>query len=344
VGPDGTTRIIKTIGELIRDESGHPVRMVGINYDLTEARRVQKSLQLKDEMLQHTAKIANLGLSEIDAQKALIESEHFIHSLLESQQADESLYEGLKQLETVIEASKKINSKLMELNATKDRLFSIIAHDLRGPFSGFIGLTEELSSNALDLSHSEISEIAAAMNQTAKKMFELLNNLLEWSRLQNNRMDFNPSIIDLYSEIENIEFLFSSAASGKSIKIFNEVPPGTLVSADPYMLNTILRNLISNAIKFSYPRGSIFISSKTSEGFAEISIMDSGAGMVQETIEKVFRVDSGFTTRGTSGEEGSGLGLVLFKDMIQKNGGKIKICSDPGLGTTITFTLPVNPL
>lgn len=231
--------------------------------------------------------------------------------------------------------------KLKELNATKDKFFSIIAHDLRGPFSGFMGITDELKTNIDDLDKEEIRELAGIINSSAKSTYELLTNLLEWSGLQTGRIEYLPSEVRLSVEIEKINRLFASAASLKSISITSEVDPDIIAMADRNMLNAVLRNLVSNAIKFTQDGGKILLSSDIKDDFVELSVADSGIGMSEENMKKVFRIDSGFTTKGTNGEKGSGLGLVLCKELVEKHNGHIKISSTPSVGTTITFSLPL---
>ncbi|MGE5457554.1 MAG: PAS domain S-box protein [Methanococcaceae archaeon] len=232
------------------------------------------------------------------------------------------------------------SEELKKLNATKDKLLSLLAHDLRGPFSGFMGLTETLAQSINSLTREEIAEFAAVLFATSKKIFELFTNLLEWSRLQTGRIKFRQEELDIYIEAENIRNLFSSAASAKSISILNNAAPECTVLADSNLLPTILRNLVSNAIKFTHPGGTITIDALDKDSAVEVSVADNGVGMTQETIEKIFRIDSGYTTIGTNGEEGSGLGMALCKELLEKNGSTITVQSEPGNGTTFKFLLP----
>ncbi|MGE5399673.1 MAG: PAS domain S-box protein [Ignavibacteriales bacterium] len=235
----------------------------------------------------------------------------------------------------------RVNRKLKETNTAKDKFFSVLAHDLRSPFLGFMGLTGDLEKNINTLPKEDIAEYASIMHSTSKKMFSLLNNLLEWSRLQTGNITFIPVDLDLSAEVENIRDLFSSAAANKSVTLINEINNGTTIQADQNMISTILRNLVSNAIKFSNDGGRVFIRSKHSGNSIDISVVDSGVGMDENILKNLFLIESGLSTRGTNGEEGSGLGLVICKEMIQKNGGQIKVRSTPGQGTDFTFTLPL---
>lgn len=250
------------------------------------------------------------------------------------------LEEKNREISSHHEELKWLNDELRVSNATKDKFFSILAHDLRSPFFGFLGISEELSKNTESLSKEEISEYAGIINQSAKKIFNLVNNLLEWSLLQSGRL--NPEFVKLniHDEVENIKELFVSSALNKSITIENETGPFESACADKKMVETILRNLISNAIKFTGVGGRVCVRSKSAGEFLEISVSDSGIGMKEENAEKIFKVDSALSAKGTRGETGSGLGLILCKELTEINGGKVSVESRLGQGTTFTFTLP----
>ncbi|MGE5409880.1 MAG: PAS domain S-box protein [Clostridiales bacterium] len=214
-----------------------------------------------------------------------------------------------------ITVNKQNGELIIESNAAKDRLLSIVAHDLRGPFTGFIGLSKALATQLDTLSKEEISEFGSAIYITAKKLNDLLNNLLEWSRLQSGKVYFEPTEFLLFREVENIRDLFSSAVSDKSINIINEVELNTAVYADKKMLSTVLGNLTSNAIKFTPSGGKITISAKAEDNFVRVSVSDTGIGMTEEKLAKAFKIDSVFTTKGTNGETGTVFVLLLCKEM-----------------------------
>ncbi|MDP4175364.1 MAG: tetratricopeptide repeat-containing sensor histidine kinase [Bacteroidota bacterium] len=234
----------------------------------------------------------------------------------------------------------KLNAELRVSNATKDKFFSILAHDLRSPFFGLLGLAEDLVKNSSSMTKEEISEHAAFINQSARKIFGLLNNLLEWSALQSGRIEPEPEQLDLYIEVENIRSLFVPSARNKSIKIINEVQKNTFAFADKNILETVLRNLLSNAIKFTCEGGKVTIRSKDTGNQISLMVEDSGIGMSKEKLDKIFRIDTVFSTKGTCGETGSGLGMVLSKDLVEKNGGNISVTSILDKGSTFAFTLP----
>lgn len=232
-------------------------------------------------------------------------------------------------------------NELKKLNASKDTFFSIIAHDLRGPFSGFLGLSELLLDEYDDLDQEEISQIADSMNKAAKRLYSFLENLLEWSRTQMGRVEFTPFRLDISETVGRVFSLFSATAQEKEIKMESDVEKDTFVFADNNMVNTILRNLVSNALKFTKPGGKISIhSERYDDDFIAISVSDTGIGMNDEAKDKIFRIDKKHTTPGTANESGSGLGLLLCKDLVEKHNGRIWLESQVGKGTTFTFLLP----
>jgi two-component system sensor histidine kinase/response regulator len=232
--------------------------------------------------------------------------------------------------------------ELKKLNASKDTFFSIIAHDLRGPFSGFLGLSELLLDEYDDLDQAEISQIADSMHKAAKRLYSFLENLLEWSRTQMGRVEFFPNRLDVSETITRIFSLFSVTADEKKISTISNIPKDTFVFADNNMLNTILRNLISNALKFTRQGGEITVNTeKKDNGFLIVSVSDNGVGMNDEAKDKIFRLDTKHSTPGTANEQGSGLGLLLCKDLVEKHNGIIWVDSELGKGTTFYFTLPL---
>ncbi|MGE5353232.1 MAG: PAS domain S-box protein [Acidobacteriota bacterium] len=236
---------------------------------------------------------------------------------------------------------KQYSEELKYSNATKDKFFSILAHDLRSPFTGFIGITEDLVNNLESLSHGDIKEYASALHSSSKKMYELLTNLLEWSRLQTGKIEFKPEVLNLFSVVYESTTLFSSAAMNKSVQIENLIEKDIYVTADLYSLDTILRNLISNALKFTNEGGKISLSSLILEDSVELRVADSGIGMTEEVMEKVFIIESLFTTSGTNGEKGTGLGLALCKELALKNNWSINVTSRLNEGTEFSLLLPV---
>ena len=242
------------------------------------------------------------------------------------------------------EELKLIAEELKLLNANKDKLFSIIAHDLRSPFHGLFGFTEILANDFESLTKSEVKNISQELYKTVRQQFKLLENLLDWSRLQIGRMDFQPIRISLYEKVALITELLIGNAIKKNITIINEIKDNITVWADEKMLNSILQNLVSNAIKFTPAGGQILLSCNVIEDEVEIAIKDSGIGISEADLELLFRIDVQHSTKGTSNEKGTGLGLLLCKELVEKQNGRIKVDSKPGEGSTFTFYLPHFPI
>ena len=241
----------------------------------------------------------------------------------------------------------KYTRDLLELNKTKDKFFSIIAHDLRNPYSSMIGFSEMLLEDLEELSKDEIRESLKMIHNSAKNSFNLLENLLSWSRLETGRMPYNPSRIVLTQAVEEVISLLFSNAYSKKIKINNLVMPGILLYADKNMLNTILNNLIMNAIKFTSRDGEIkiFATSADSdpdsvESFIKISVADTGVGMDSDTLGTLFTSVKPQSQPGTEKEQGTGLGLMLTREMVEKHGGKITAESKPDKGSVFSFHIP----
>lgn len=238
------------------------------------------------------------------------------------------------------EEIKRKNDELIKSNIEKDKFFSIIAHDLKSPFNGLLGLSEMLADEVDQFSIEDIQKVAKSMKTSATYLFKLLENLLEWSRMQRGVMKNVPETCQLTAFFEQALLLNSSLISNKELVIRNLIPVDFQVSADTHMLNSVLRNLISNAIKFTKSKGTIVINAiKITDKLTHISIKDTGIGISEDEMSTLFKIDSISSSPGTDGETGTGLGLVLCKEYIERNGGKIWIDSELGKGTTVNFTL-----
>lgn len=235
---------------------------------------------------------------------------------------------------------KKSRAQLAELNATKDRFFSIIAHDLKSPFNSILGLSEILIEEIRNKNYSEIEEYASLIQTSSQRTLDLLTNLLEWSRAQTGRIKFNPDFINLSESIDTVTNLLGDSAKRKSINIKKEVPDNLMVWADKDMLKTILRNLISNGIKFTNKGGEIIVGAQKNNDKTVVSVADNGIGMEKNTLKKLFRIDHSQSTHGTEEESGTGLGLLLCKEFVEFHNGEITAESTTGKGTTFYFTLP----
>ena len=246
----------------------------------------------------------------------------------------------------IIQAEKTLfenEGKLRELIATKDKFLSIIAHDLRGPFNGFLGLTQIMAEELSDLTMEEIQKKVISMRNSAVNLFSLLENLLEWTRMQQGLISFEPDVIELHKIVaESISFLLETA-NNKEIQLTYDIPKDWVVKADRNMLQTVLRNLVSNALKFTHNGGKVTISASAGEDHnVVVAIKDTGIGMSHEMVANSFRLDVQTGRKGTNGEPSSGLGLLLCKEFIEKHGGKIWVESEEGVGSTFYFTLGKN--
>jgi PAS domain S-box-containing protein len=237
---------------------------------------------------------------------------------------------------SLIESTK--NLKL--LNDTKDKFFSIIAHDLRGPFQSLLGSSELLANEIDNLSHDEIITFSSGLNSNLLNLYSLLDNLLHWSLMQRDALELKPANIDFNSLVNNVILILEQNASKKNISISNNVDTGIRVFADVDMARTVVQNLVTNAIKFTQTGGSVVISANSKNSFIEVSVEDTGIGFPQEKFTGIFNVDTLYTTNGTSGEKGTGLGLPLCKEFVERNNGKIWVESELGKGSKFTFTLP----
>lgn len=237
-------------------------------------------------------------------------------------------------------ALKESEAQLKELNATKDKLFSVIAHDLRNPVHNILGLSELLIKKVNDFGDEESEKYVSFINSSAKNTFTLLENLLNWSKSETNLINFNPKKIILSNVILEIIKLEKSLANTKNISLDYFALDEIEVYADENVLNTILRNLISNAIKFTSIGGHIRVFTISKEDHVEITISDDGIGMNKEKLKGLFNITSNSTTMGTANEKGSGLGLVLCKEFVEKHKGKIWVESEEGKGSDFKFTLP----
>lgn len=241
-----------------------------------------------------------------------------------------------------------LNSQLEEsrrelkiLNDGKDKLFSIVAHDLRSPFTSLLGYAQFLSEDIGELETDKIQEFAGNIHRSLKDIYHLIENLLKWSRVQAGRITFSPDTFDLNELINNILDLYTITATRKEIQIQNKLSSKLMIFADKFMVDTIIRNLVSNAIKYTNQGGRVEIDTKTEESFALVSVKDTGIGMNEEQMLQVYDLDKKIVTKGTMKEPGTGLGLILCKEFIERHGGKIWINSEENKGSEFIFTLPL---
>jgi signal transduction histidine kinase len=277
---DGSQFLAEAAASVLLDQSGKPSGLVVIAKDITERKRAEEEIKLKNE-------------------------------------------------------------QLIKLNSEKDTFFSIIAHDLKSPFQGFLGLTEIMAEEASSFSAEELTRFSNEMYKTATNLYSLLKNLLEWSQMQKGLMSFQPkefSISDMIAE--NVETI-KIRSEQKGITVINAVTEPFDAYADENMINSVLLNLLSNAVKFTNRNGTVTVkANKVVDQMIEISISDTGTGMQKSVVEKLFKVGEKIGSKGTDGELSTGLGLLLCNEFIEKHGGRIWIQSELGAGSTFSFSLP----
>ena len=233
------------------------------------------------------------------------------------------------------------NAKLEELNATKDKFFTILSHDLRNPLSGIRNLSQSLASNLSSLKKDDLGQMVNSLHHSSNHVFEMTQNLLNWAQTQRKGQPVNPGNLSLGELIERNLNLHKARAESKDIDLKMEDSNGHQVYADEQMVNTVLRNLISNAIKFTPRGGQVVVKTAANEKFMRIAVTDTGIGIAEEDTKKLFRIDQDVKTIGQSDEKGTGLGLIICREFIRKNNGDITVESQPGRGSSFIFTLPL---
>jgi ligand-binding sensor domain-containing protein/signal transduction histidine kinase len=305
-----------------------------------------ESYQLKQKELSILVKKRTQEISQ--ANEILLERQTRIEEYAEElrthtenlQGANDLLISKQKLIETQTQQLNDTNQQLAILNSTKDRFFAIIAHDLRNPFHTVSGFTELLINDYKKLPAEKIERFLKLIYASSTSGNNLLENLLQWSRSQTGRISYDPITLNISAVAdETINFLEGDAIR-KNIKICSSIDQEIMVFADENMIKTIFRNLISNAIKFTPENGSVTITSASDDSQVEITVADTGVGVPQEYITRLFRIDTPVSTRGTSNETGTGLGLILCKEFVEKHHGKIWVESEEGTGSMFKFTLP----
>lgn len=253
----------------------------------------------------------------------------------------QSFYRNITNRKLEEQEIKSKNEELIRLNNEKDKFFSIIAHDLRSPFQGFLGYTELLRTNINKLTLIELKGIATDLNIYANTLFELLTNLLEWSMMQRGLTAFNPEKLSVKYLADEILNLFTESAKQKGIEIKEDINKDIFVMADKSMLATVLRNLVSNSIKFTLKEGTITLSASTTGNNVLINVKDTGIGMNSAIMSNLFKLDKQTNRSGTDDEPSTGLGLLLCKEYVEKHNGKIIVDSEVGKGSEFIVSLPV---
>jgi PAS domain S-box-containing protein len=231
------------------------------------------------------------------------------------------------------------SEELKETNAAKDKFFSIIAHDLKSPFHGLLGLTRMIVEEYDSMSESEVISYLQIIKESTESTYKLIENLLEWSRLESGKMKYSPALQNMFMIVEDTRILLNQNARMKNINLRNKLGHQSFVWGDDTMLQSLVQNLISNAIKFTPTGGIIEVTENYFDSYIEYTVSDTGIGIKESDIEKLFRIDMSFSTKGTQQEKGTGLGLVLCKEIVNIHGGEISVQSKIGEGTKIIFTL-----
>lgn len=245
-----------------------------------------------------------------------------------------------QQLNDTIIRLQESEAELRQINLEKDRFYSIIAHDLRSPFNGLLGLSDILSQESDTLSTEEIRQMATALNSISVSAYRLLENLLAWSRLHTKTISFSPKLVQINSVIKDAVEISFASISQKEITLKQTLHKQDDAYCDENMIATVIRNILSNAIKFTPQNGQILISTATNDHYLTISIQDSGIGIPEDKISDLFKIDKQFVREGTDKEKGSGLGLLLCKEFVEKNNGELRIWSTQNAGTKVSINLP----
>lgn len=298
-------------------------KLVRLNASL-EDKVTERTLELKESVDKY--RIQSSELQKLNDQYSAI---------------NEKLKSQMEEIQFLNENLAVKNEILNELNATKDKFFSIIAHDLINPFNSILGFSDLISKNALNYAPDKVQQFAQNMNYATKQIYTLLENLLEWSRLQAGSIKSNPVKIKPSEIINEALLLYEPTAKLKNLDLQSIINCDDYILADKEMLNTILRNLISNALKFTIPNGFVKIYTQNLDKNVLFIISDTGLGIESEHIANLFKIDCKLSKAGTLGETGTGLGLILCKEFVEKNNGKFWVESELGKGSDFKFTIPL---
>ncbi|MBA2583023.1 MAG: PAS domain-containing sensor histidine kinase [Bacteroidetes bacterium] len=314
--PDNREKTLHIKGKVISKE-GEATQLIGTTQDITILKQAEQELRNSNkELTQAQEKITKLN-----------------------QKLESKVITRTRELELAYERLQEYNFELEEVNKSKDRFISIISHDLRNPVSAINSSSDIIMNNFEGLQKDEIRNFSKIINSSSKKIVEQLNELVEWSKQKSKKINFNPKGLNLYDFVEFSLELIQSIADKKNIRISNNIEHHIQVNADPLLLRSIFQNLITNSIKFTPEKGEIKLDATESKSMVEISIKDTGIGMKEETQSTLFS-EAEMAKAATKIEKGSGLGLILVKDFVQKHKGKIWVKSKPGKGCTFYFTLP----
>jgi PAS domain S-box-containing protein len=290
-------------------------------------KRVFDDIPLENYISEFKDRIFSVNIVPVKNSQGIID-----HGLVISQDVTERIQAELN--------LKENESRLRELNATKDKFFSIIAHDLKSPFNSILGLSSFIVDQIKDKKFENMEEYATTIKDSAQRTLSLLSNLLDWARNQTGKIEFRTEKSEIAQLIMQEVDLMIDSAKQKNIVLNTDLIEPIFARVDQRMIKTVVRNLISNAIKYTGIGGQITISIRESNDYIEVSVADNGIGMKKEKVEQLFRIDSSQSTKGTQNEEGTGLGLILCKDFVERHSGKIWVESEPNKGSCFQFTIP----
>ncbi len=310
---DGKNVIVSTTKVPIRDNNGEITCLVGLGRDISKQKTNEKKLIEQSEAL------------------------HEVNVLLEERQ--EEIQQQKEELEAQAENLREINQELEKLNRTKNKFFSIIAHDLKNPFHAISGFAMLITSSFHEMEDKRKLEIIEMIKTSSENAYNLLENLLHWARSQTNAIKFNPVSTNIKELIEQNLYFLKMSSESKNLNIQTDIT-SCQAYIDNHMINTVIRNLLSNAIKFSNNNGTIGISCKPEKNQILIKIEDNGIGIPPQDLNRLFKIDQYYSTTGTEGETGTGLGLIICKEFVEKNHGKISVESKLGEGTVFKVYLP----
>lgn len=245
-----------------------------------------------------------------------------------------------RDMQKALNQSHVLEKKLSELNATKDLFLSIIAHDLKNPLNTILGFSQVLLEDFKELDHLQVEEYLGIIAETSKQTANLLDTLLIWAKAQSGKLDFNPEVMNIAELISDSIRIIENQAKAKNIKVVNESEKVLIAKVDKEMIKTVIRNLLSNSVKFTPHNGNISISASVKNDNIVISVTDSGIGISSEVQDKLFRIDNKINTKGTDNEKGTGLGLILCREFVERHGGRIWVESEAGKGSRFSFSLP----
>jgi len=333
---DGTMIWVEDHPRYIKDESGNIIFHEGICRDITDRKKAEEEILELNRTLE--AKVQQRTFELKQALESLEVSNYELKNL------NEEIARESMRLSELNEKLIRSEDELKKINDTKDKFFSIVAHDLRNPIGSSRSLLETILYYFDEMKPDEIKNMLNVMYETSKRTYEMLENLLTWAKAQMRKIEFIPFIQPLFGVVEQNIRLFQQTAKNKEIQVNNLVPNELLAYFDMNLIDTVIRNLISNAIKFTPHYGTILIGADDNfdENYIVVFVKDSGVGIDKERLEKLFEMSKARSTQGTAGERGSGLGLLLCKEFVEMSGGQIWAESEPNKGTVIYFTLPKN--